>query len=544
MSLENSPTAILKKSPHIDQFSQEYQRIETKIRDYQEKKDELSKIVHDQTLQYDISKRQHLSRIAVFNERLNSVTQRKKEMKSLKTDITSAESAYKEANESNSKVLKEVSQLKKSLENIYQEIAESLTQVYEKDLNSNSDSSQKRILSSIDTLRKVIQNRNVHLMKIEELYSTASQKLSQIQKVGKQLIRKKQKLTEKESQIDSRRLQTLQIMAEPIDSLSYEEEVTKDVEKDAENAQMRISAEQKFDSQIALQNEDDFSQELSEISQIENNNSKRKVILAKKKEYVEGLKKTISKTQNSPNSERSPRKISPRKKPASPNVLNNNDMHTVVEQISQRLQKKQKEITELEKSIDELSAKNALWRKSKAKEWDEKIKKIEELSKQFHEVQSFMLAINEIKEQIEEEKQTSLDLESRIAQIKRRMDNVERDKNLNNNNNKNLQNIRKLYEEHKQEIEENQQRLEEMRESVSELEKSVKESEERYRKEEINTIKLEENVKKLEEKISTIVNKVHTEENQLDDLLKKMPKDQTKQFRDFRELFNANTEAA
>lgn len=543
MSTDYSPTAYLKKAPRVDQFSQDYQRIETKIRDYQEKKDELSKIVHDQTLQYDISKRQYQSRVAVFNERLNSVTQKKKEMKNLKIDLAQAESAYKEANESNVKISKEVKKLKDSLETIYKEIADSLTKGYEKDLNENLNSSQKRILSSIETLKKVIQNRNIHMMKIEELYSTASQKLSQIQKVGKQLTRKKQKLIEKESQIDSRRLQTLQIMAEPIDSLFYEEEVAKEVERDAENAEKRISAEQKFDSQFPIQNEEDYSRELTEIAQIENENSKRKVILSKKKEYVADLKKSVLKAQNA-NSEKSPKKISPRKKPVSPSAPNSSEMHSVVEQISQRLQKKQKELDEEERTIDELSAKNALWRKNKTKEWEEKIKKMDELSKQIHEIQSFLLSINEIKEQIDEKRQTSLDLESKIAQIKRKIDNVERDKNFNNNNNRNLQNIRKRYEEHKKEIELNSQRIEEMRESVSELEKEVKESEERYRKEEINTIKIEENVKKLEEKIAAIVSKVHTEENQLDDLLKKIPKEQSKQFRDFREILNAQTEVA
>lgn len=543
MSTDYSPTSYLKKSPRADQFSQDYQRIEAKIRDYQEKKDELSKIVHDQTLQYDISKRQHQARVAVFNERLNSVTQRKKDMKNLKTDLAHAESAYKEANESNNKVSEEVTQLKDSLESIYKEIAESLTKAYEKDLNDNSNLFQKRILSSIETLKKVIQNRNIHMMKIEELYSTATQKLSQIQKVGKQLNRKKQKLIEKESQIDSRRLQTLQIMAEPIDSLIYEEEVAKEAERDAQSAEKRISADQKLYSQITPQSEEEYSQEVSEIAQIENDNSKRKVILAKKKEYVAELKKSVSKSQNSPSSEKSPKKISPRKKVVSP-TQNNNEMHSVVEQISQRLQKKQKELDEEERAIDELSAKNALWRKNKTKEWEDKIKKMEELSKQFHEIQSLLLSISEIKEQIDEKKQTSMDLESKIAQIKRKMDNVERDKNFNNNNNKNLQSIRKRYEEHKLEIEQNSQRIEEMRENVNELEKDVKDAEERYRKEEINTIKLEESVKKLEEKIASIVNKVHTEENQLDDLLKKIPKEQSKQFRDFREIFNATTEVA
>ena len=57
-------------------------------------------------------------------------------------------------------------------------------------------------------------------------------------------------------------------------------------------------------------------------------------------------------------------------------------------------------------------------------------------------------------------------------------------------------------------------------------------------------MKLISSTSQLEEKISTIVNKVHTEENQLDDLLKKIPKEQSKQFRDFREILNAQTEVA
>ncbi|OHT12194.1 hypothetical protein TRFO_18092 [Tritrichomonas foetus] len=371
----------------------------------------------------------------------------------------------------------------------------------------------------------------MHITEIKNEYAKASQELEEVQKQEDMLFQEKLNLSEKERLIDTRRLQAMQMMADPIDSLSYEEEIVKDAERDAETTEKRFSAK----NPILL--DDDFSKEISTISLLENENSKRKAILDKKKESVENIKSSFP--QNDINySNKNPKK---EKNLSAQQNISTTDMHNVVDQISQRLQKKQKEIDEQEREIDQLSAQNAISRKQKTKIYEEQMKKVEDLNKKCREIELLLLNIDEVGELNEEKRQTVSELETRIAQLKRRIDNAERDKNLNSSNNKQLQILRQKYEDHKKEIEENAERINEMRLSIDELQKIVDESGKALKKRESDVVQLEDQLKVVEAKISQTVETLHNEEDKLDDLLKRMPNAQS-EAEDFSDILRKSTE--
>ena len=222
--------------------------------------------------------------------------------------------------------------------------------------------------------------------------------------------------------------------------------------------------------------------------------------------------------------------------------LNDDDTELRVNEISQRLHKKQKELNDEEKAIDEISARNAATRKQVMLDLESKTHKVEELNKQLQGIALLIASINELSVNIDDEKQTSRELETKIASIKRRMDNVERDKNFNKNNNKALLAIQKRYEEHKKEIEENEERIKEMREEFDELQKEVNEMEGKHQQRETEVIALEEKLKKVEAIIAKTVDNLHEEEGKLDELLKKMPNNTMVEERNIHESISVKSE--
>ena len=503
-----------KKSNKVDQFSREYQRLEDSIKIYQEKKDKLSKLIREQELQFDIEKRKYLSHAAIFNEKISAARTRKKNISSQLPDFDSASRENNLAQLRNSKLLNEVDTLKKQLVVVYQKIADTLSQTFD----SNVESEIPKLNSNISKLKKMIEQRNAQKLNNQQTYSSLQKNYEDIQKKEEEYNNLKNEINEKENQIDNRRIRALQIMAEPIDSLTYEEDMTKEAEKDANNAEERFSNK-------ATINDIDFSNELENVTQLESENTKRKAIITKKRISIAELKnsiKNINKLDNiiTKNENKKDRKIEIK------DDIQTQDMHELVEQISLRLQKKQKEVDEEERKIDQLSAQNALLRKQKTYEWEQQMKKIEELNQNYHEIETLLLHISEVTEQNDEEKQTLSELETKIAQLKRRIENALRDQKSNSTNSQRLQMLREKYENRKKEVEENDKRIEEMKESYEELQNFVKDAEKGLKERESEVIKLEDQIKTIEVRVSETVQKLHDEESKLDDLLKKLPKEQ------------------
>lgn len=205
-------------------------------------------------------------------------------------------------------------------------------------------------------------------------------------------------------------------------------------------------------------------------------------------------------------------------------------------EISDKLGKRQIEVEAKEAEIDKLCEENSKIRKETMEQWAEKTRKIELLNQKVKEIESLTTSIVETSEAIDNSRDSLSSLQFQVGQIRRRIDNLMRDKTRNAARNSEINMLRKKVAEREQansdkeaELAQRQQDLEDEKAVVDELEKEWEE------KDSVVT-EMEATAKNFSEKSEEAHKSVRLEKGYLNDLLQKIPFEQKDQFGFVQEL--------
>lgn len=504
-SLRN--TSYLNSS--VGSISGEYEDMEENIEFLVQEKDKLNRSIHQLTIEHDILRRQVQSRDLIIKQRKSVLMEKLKETRQqlLKSQHLDIENRQVKSTFDN--INAQVQALKLQLDKKYKELAEMTAKSLE--IPPSSDP----LLRRISMLQRSISLRKQHLNQVNNKVEKLNSQMEMLEQSERDLQASKESLAAKATLIEERRITQLHIIAEPIDSLEYEQALIREFDSDLQQLEARMNRMK--DGEIE-------HPECFESEALISTNRKRRIVLNTKREALEKQRLLLE----SRNAEYEV--VKAKKTHLVTEPVETENVQLYLNEISDKLEKRQVEVEAKEAEIDKLCEENSQIRKDIMDKWTEKTQSIKLLNQKLKEVETLAESIVETSEAIDNSKDALSSLQFQAGQIKRRIDNLKRDKTRNAEINSEINMLRKKAEQRQQasvdkdaELSQRSQALECEKESVSELGNHLKERDS-------VVLQMEENVKSYSGKIEEAFKSIKLEKNQLNDLLQKIPADQKDQF--------------
>ncbi|OHT17305.1 hypothetical protein TRFO_12441 [Tritrichomonas foetus] len=178
--------------------------------------------------------------------------------------------------------INQIEEAKLKIENIYREISKTLDDTIK---NTTIRNDIPLLTTENKGLIAAIEKKTIHVKEIEEVKAKHEKEMNALKEKEAELNNNKAKMDEQYNNIESRRIEAIRILADPIDSTEYEEKAVSDLEQDAQNTENRYEAIRKSDER------DDTAKILAQIEKLEQQNIKRKMIISQKKVVLDNQKK-------------------------------------------------------------------------------------------------------------------------------------------------------------------------------------------------------------------------------------------------------------
>ena len=168
--------------------------------------------------------------------------------------------------------------------------------------------------------------------------------------------------------------------------------------------------------------------------------------------------------------------------------------------------------------------------------WTEKAKIVESLNQQVKEIDTLTANIMEASEDLDNAKDKHSTLEQTIAQIKRRIDNIKRDKSRNLESNSVIGRLRQRIKEKETALDEKEEEMDKRKKDLEKEESSLEGIEATVKVNDEKMAALDERVKELDAAVEKAVQELREERDILDQILKTIPIEQQDQFSGLQEL--------
>ena len=313
--------------------------------------------------------------------------------------------------------------LKEQLDHTHEELGRTLTQV----VRGNALENQIRLLKTVIAgLTKSVQERSQIVMACEQQLVPVSAKYqAAVQEEEKWLAAKAEK-NARIDELEEKRSEFVRILAEPIDTNEYEEQVAQAAEEDL------AQTEKKLEETEAEKVEDEVTEQEVGIERMEQENKKKAVMHEKRTEALE--KRRIFMEWRSLCT--ASQLMQQREEIMQLVEANNEKWRTVrlheegevevltpelcAEKLSKLMQDKQKNLEQLNNANHEYEQKLKASRTTVKNKWERKMRRIENYSKRVAKKDAIRLQIEEKVDGNEELRQKSRTLEHKIDQMKKR----------------------------------------------------------------------------------------------------------------------------
>ena len=480
--------------------------IEENIKKLVAERDQLNSQIRDLTIQHDVMKRQIQTRTLLIDDKEKLVKQKVADAAQSKQEITACEQKNEQAKQDLDRSLKEIQTLRDKLDQKYREIADAMVQCSQ----PISKASQERTQRVINMLKESIAKRKESLSKTDVKSKELETRIVDLEREECELNQARNEIKERFTSVEAQRFEKLQVLAEPIDSLSYETSIAEMYDKDV------ASLEEKF---LKMGKIDDDDSDDAQVMELERMNAQRKTQLSRRREILEQSKTELA--QRDHIDVKKARKIA-----LDVEKIQTDSVKSLVETMQERLLQRQQKVKEDEAEIDKLCEKNKEVRRDMTAKWQEKAELIDSLNQQIAELESLTADIHMLSEQNDVDAEKSRELEQKIAQLKRRIDNIERDKNRNQSTNSLIARLRKRLQDKQKAVDEMEAELNERREQLEIEEAPLNELEKATAEKETQVNDIEAQVKQTGAQVEATVKQFKDEKEKLDELLATLPNDE------------------
>ena len=491
---------------NTDSYKKAMKPIEENIKKLVAQRDQLSSENRDLTVKHDVMKRQIQTRTLLIEDKEKFLKQKIEIAKESNKAVSDCERRNQQAKRDLEKAMNEIETLRSKLNEKYKEIADAMVACSQ----SSSSASHSRTLRMIEMLKESVEKRKASLSLSETKSHELQGQITDLENQERELIHMKADIKERASLIEAKKFEKLQILAEPIDTLAYETSIAEMYDKDVD------SLEQKF-LKMGKIDEDDTDE--SQTAELEQMNAHRRNQLNMRREVLESGKRELS--QREVIGVKKARKIA-----LDVEKIQTDSVKSLVETMQQKLLERQQKVKNEEAEIDLLCEKNKEIRKEMTSKWQEKAAKIDSLNQQIAERESLTTDILMLSEQNDNAKEKTHELAQKIAQLKRRIDNIERDKNRNQSTNSLIERLRKRLQEKQRSVDEMEEELNERREQLESEEAPLAELEKTAAEKEKQVNDLEIQVKQTGASVEKAVKIFKDEKEKLDEILSTLPNEE------------------
>lgn len=471
----------------VNKFKEEYEKIEASIKEKSRKKSRLNASVRDLQAKLENLKKMNKIQKAQQLEIEKSLRLRKKKFDEDNSSLERAKDQYISSS-------KKAERVKNIIEKIKAELQKA------KILIENEESKLREIRpcvidygllqTNIQLMKQRIDNKKEILKQRNLDFAEAQQKMQQLTSDEQKLSNSRHNLEESLDDLDARRLQTQQILTDPIDNLDYEESIVADAERDANETEQRHNQIQVDDGQQIME------KILEEIIALEQDNDMRREGLDARQKQLDAFKEEYLKNPIvSPQPSKSPEIKYSRQ------TLSITEAQEQVEKLSAQLEAKLQSVEDEERAIDDLVKNNILKRKEIDDKYRVKLEKLNQLQTMKNTLEALMLSISELMEKNDQLMQKSDKNQKMIDEINHRNANAERDRNKNNSVALYLQKLRQGLKDKEEEKRARDEMLEVLR-------AQIKEGEEEFAKLEANLKLKEQEAQKVEEQMKDVTAKL------------------------------------
>ena len=264
-------------------FKEENEKLEQLIKEKTKQKSRLNAAIRETAIKVDSLRKNVKVLQAKQNSRELELKERKKTLATTSIEFDKAKDAYNSAQKKSERVKSVIDKIKTELQK-----AKILIENEESKLREIRPSviDYRLLETNIEYFKQRIESKKAMLKQKNEDYATAKQTLQDLQKEEQKLTDLKINLEESLEDLDARRIQTQQILTEPIDNLSYEEEIVADAENDVKEIESRHNLIQTEGIQIS-------PEIIDEITSLEQENEVRREGLETKKKQLEQMKQNM-----------------------------------------------------------------------------------------------------------------------------------------------------------------------------------------------------------------------------------------------------------
>lgn len=493
----------------IDASSYEFEKTDDKITKLMAERDRLNSLNRDLTLDYDVTKRQLKLRSVFLTEKKASLKNRLNSVRQQMVESEAGDEALSKANAEHANASKLVERVKSELEKIYSDLADTVSSLY--DFSTPEDNSG--LVRKVNLLKTSIAHRKKKLESAKSENKELNDKLELLNQNEEILMNMRNDFSSKAALAEEKRLASLQILAEPIDDMSYEESVVKTLETDIQ------SLEEKSE---LMNNEIDGCDD-SCLSMASLNTHRKRVLLAKKQALMK--QRAIYENQERDYEIKKARKVT-----LGTDQVETAHVQTKLDDMAAKLSRMQNDINTKETETDRMCDENMAVRRKMIDEWTKKTNRIEELTSQLKENAKLSDDILHMNEQNADAKERLRSLDHRIAELHRRIANFERDRTRNNQTNSNIARHKAALQLKQQAVHEKDEELALRREELALEEQPLEALQEKVNARENEIVLLEDKVKEIGAKMELTVQTFHKEKEQFDELLRSIPMEQQDQF--------------
>lgn len=314
------------------------------------------------------------------------------------------------------------------------------------------------------------------------------------------ILKKQEKeLRSKREELDNRQMAAQQKLSDPLDDITLDEMMIEDFEQDNQLAEAQLSLK------IKQQKDVDMGKQAAKIEKLEIANQHRKKVLKMQQTELTATKRQIDSQTKPIINPKSPQK---KQMMEIDKTVPQDKLNSFIEEICATLLQRQNQLNAEEKEIDQLDAKNKSSRKSIEIKWNKKVEEIKKKTQQIRENDQLSMKIYELGELIENESHQLRTLIDEKKRIKRRIQNILRDKEYNSKQNQEHQKLLLSIKKRQKEQKEKDIELESKKKYLKQTSKNIKSRESEVFQMENHVIALEKQLAEIESKNEETIAKV------------------------------------
>jgi chromosome segregation ATPase len=475
-------------------------------------RERLSIELREAIIKHDVLKRKLMTQTPMITERRALVEQRREQVTAFLGQSSSIESRHATSASRYEELTTELDALKAKLASVYSQLADaaaqSLSQTPVRELPQRG--------GHISFLRQTISDSRRRLAEASATRQQCEAQLAALLAAERGLSETQTELSAKAQELDERKQIAMRTLAEPAESLAGEDAITADLEAAVESLAQSLHTSKQDD--VAVRDDD--------VRALDSQNRTRRLLVSEKQKTVRQLRRAAK--QRPTHIQTAP--IKPRLNEA--RTFSTGNVESLVAETVMKMAEKQKEIERCEQEVE----RNQAARKEMEKRLSDQTSEISSLNDDAAERRRLEAQIDEEAASTGRATELSAELTRKAAQLRRWCDNVERDRSRNARFNSVIEQLTRRLKQKAAEIVEKESELDERRRKLDAAKAPLVQLEAKANARGEQVARVEQTTNELGAAVEQAVRRLHAEQEQLAEVLKRIPQDESDQFSGLRQL--------